>query len=237
MPTNVLIIDALIGDTGVSETANVQSILSEESGDYNFITINLKQSHIALEQIVMADRIIISGSPQTAFQKGEYVSKLEQAFLYILNEKKHCLAICFGAQCLAQYLGAKILLHPKGTEFGTIKLSLTEAGNTDSTLGVISSKPLVHSTHNDYIASLPPGTTLLAYNDHSPIQAYRYQNILGTQFHPDIPVSVITQLLESRREKYLANGTLQNAEAYEKVKQTLGKGIPGHQILRQFLQA
>ena len=235
MKTKVLVLDALVGATGVQEIENIKGVLAEQSDQFLFQVVDLYDHELAKNQIESADKIIISGSPQAVYETKELMKKLEFAYSVILSGEKPTLAICFGAQFLAQILGARVSKNPQGIEFGSISLSLTDAGQEHELLQDFHVQKKVHATHGDYIETLPNNTQLLAYNDNSPIQAYQYGNVLATQFHPDVPVRRMQELLESRKEKYLATGVVSDEDAFVRIHQDLDSGAAGHTILQDFL--
>ncbi len=235
MKTKVLILDALAGATDIEEIANIQGVLNEQSDQFSFLAVDLYRDELRKDDIESAHKIIISGSSQSVYESQDWMKKLELAYALILAGKKPTLAICFGAQFLAQMLGARVSKNPRGTEFGSVKVALTDAGKKENLLNNFHLEKHLHATHNDYIETLPADAELLAYNENSPIQAYQYGNILATQFHPDVPIPRMQELLKSRKEKYLASGVIKDEADFDKIYQELDHGAAGHAILQRFL--
>lgn len=183
-----------------------------------------------------ADYIIISGSPACVYQYQPWMEHLSGAIEFILSQKKTTLAICFGAQFVAQFLGASVRKNPQGLEFGSVKVHLTTDGQNHPVVGGLVHQQYVHATHTDSIESLPIGASLLAFNDNSAIQAYQYQSIIATQFHPDVPVQTMQKLLDSRRALYLSSGFIRDESHFQDLYLNLQRGSQGHSILKNFLK-
>lgn len=236
MKAKVLIIDAIGAETGIKEIDNITGVLAKGADFFELCGHDIQLSPLSEEQIIQADKIIISGSPFSAYDKKEWMTHIEAALTLILRHKKPTLAACFGAQFVAQFLGGSVIKNPAGTEFGSIKISLTDRGHSHHLLNGFHQSYHVHGSHNDYIASLPSGAELLAYNENSPIQAFQFESIQATQFHPDVPVPVWRQLLAGRKEKYFVSGFLKSQAHYDQVHEDLVYGESGHLVLRRFLE-
>lgn len=235
MSTNVLILDALGRETGIKESNNIREVLGEDTNYFAFHDHDVQLSPLSEEQILQADKILISGSPFSTYDNKAWMKHLEQALTLALQHQKPTLALCFGGQFVAQFLGGHVTKNPAGTEFGSITMSLTDQGHSHPLLQGFHQSAFVHASHNDYIAALPTGAELLAYNENSPVQAFRYGSIFATQFHVDVPVRVLRTLLEGRKERYLASGFLKDQKHFDQVHDDLVLGQSGYQILHRFL--
>ena len=93
------------------------------------------------------------------------------------------LGVCFGAQLLADALGAEVS-PSEPPEIGFHPVTLTAAGRADPVLGALPERFLACQWHS-WKCALPPGATALA---DSPVclQAYRAGNRWGVQFHPEV---------------------------------------------------
>jgi GMP synthase (glutamine-hydrolysing) len=66
---------------------------------------------------------------------------------------------------------------------------------------------LVHATHVDSIAVLPPGAEVLARTEVEPHAAVRFgEHAWGLQFHPEFDVQVMTDYVEARAERLAEEG-------------------------------
>lgn len=114
------------------------------------------------------------------------------------------IGVCLGMQLLALALGSKIHLQ-HGAEIGLGSVNYTAAAKHDPVLGPIASvatelgqtAPVLH-WHYDAV-ELPPGATLLASTDRTPVQAFRLGSALGTQFHPEADEALLDSWLAQPR--------------------------------------
>lgn len=96
------------------------------------------------------------------------------------------LGICFGHQYLAYILGSKIVGHNEQKEVGASQIFLTSQGKADPLFKNIPFDFLAQEGHKDGVEKLPRGAALLAKNEKCKIQAFRFKNIYGVQFHPEL---------------------------------------------------
>lgn len=234
---NILIVDVLTEDKRLKQEKHIQEILGDQYQDFNFDIIHPASEEINLNLFNKFDSVLISGSVNSVYEDFDWKIKLHQIYDYFLAKEVPMLATCFGAQFLAYHLGAKVCKNPKGTEFGPVKIHLTDEGLQNHLIADYNNQKYVFATHNDYIENLPDGATLLASNDNTPIQAFQYKNVLATQFHSDIPQSTAERLLSERKEKYLISGFLKDEEHFEKLMSEIYLGNQSHQILQNFLKS
>lgn len=94
------------------------------------------------------------------------------------------LAVCLGAQLLAQVGGGRTRVGVEGPEVGATLVAKRDAADADPVFGPLPLSPDVIQWHHDEIVELPAGATLLASNPHYPYQAYRVGDcVYGLQFH------------------------------------------------------
>lgn len=118
---------------------------------------------------------------------------------------------CWGIQIAVYVAGGTVRPHPRGREMGIgRKMRLTEAGRNHP---MFRGKPLVYShfvSHDDEVAELPPGATLLAGNDFSRVQAvevkYERGVFWGIQYHPEYDLHEMARLIVAREERLVKQG-------------------------------
>jgi GMP synthase-like glutamine amidotransferase len=96
------------------------------------------------------------------------------------------LGVCFGGQLLSEALGGSVERAPEGRdEIGVVSI------------GDVSGMPIPSGPwftwHEDRIL-LPDGVEVLARNDNA-VQLFRQGNMVGTQFHPEADVELVSQWL------------------------------------------
>jgi GMP synthase (glutamine-hydrolysing) len=124
---------------------------------------------------------------------------------------------CWAAQLAVYVAGGEVKPNPKGREMGVArKMFLTEAGKkhpmyegkTEVFDGFIS--------HDDMITKLPEGSTNLASNDFTEVQAVEviYENgvFWSTQYHPEYNLHEVARLIIAREELLTREGYVRNHE-------------------------
>jgi GMP synthase (glutamine-hydrolysing) len=134
---------------------------------------------------VDTDLLVVLGGPIGAYELEDYPFIADE--IAILRARvaadRPTLAICLGAQILAQALGARVYAGPK--EFGWAPVKLTEAGER-SVLRDIGHEaiPVLH-WHGDTF-DLPDGAERLASTPECANQAFSLGATLAVQFHPEV---------------------------------------------------
>jgi len=131
------------------------------------------------------DLVVVLGGPIGAYEQEDYPFIADE--IAILRARvaanRPTLAICLGAQILAQALGARVYAGTK--EIGWAPLKLTEAGQR-SVLRDIGrdATPVLH-WHGDTF-DLPDGADRLASTPECANQAFSLGATLAVQFHPEV---------------------------------------------------
>jgi GMP synthase (glutamine-hydrolysing) len=147
------------------------------------------------------DGVLMTGSPKSVVEPEPW---MEAASTYLVDaaRTRPVLGVCFGHQLMAKAFGGRVERNPQGREAGTTEVHLTEAGARDPLFVGLPRDFPVQQTHEDHVAELPPGATLLAENDVSPVQAYGVGDAVRcVQFHPEMDADRSRTLAELRRER------------------------------------
>ena len=147
----------------------------------------------ALPTIEDFDWLIVMGASQHAWEEDIYPwLPTEKKFIrQALEDNKIILGICFGAQLLAEALGAEVFVNPHN-EIGWHEVTLTSEGQRSYLFQNVPEQFTTFHWHADHFA-LPPGCTRLAYSKATENQAYicRERRIVGIQFHPEYPLESV----------------------------------------------
>lgn len=108
---------------------------------------------------------------------------------------------CWGLHIATVVLGGALRQSPRGPEFGLARnVTLTEAGRRHM---MYAGKPTAFDAvamHRDEVERPPDGATILAANDHSPVQAMIYEKgvirFWGVQYHPELGLDAVAHALE-----------------------------------------
>lgn len=132
------------------------------------------------------DAVLVGGTPISAYeiQKPAFLRKEIQYVAGAIQAGKPCLGICFGAQILAQILGARVRKSEQ-MEIGCSEVRVTEAGGRDSLLQGFPVAFPVFQWYADTFA-IPAGGDLLIEGDLCRNQMFRSSHIAGVQFHLEL---------------------------------------------------
>lgn len=122
-----------------------------------------------------------------------------------------CFGTCWGIQVAVVAAGGEVAANPKGREMGIgRKIRLTPEGLPHP---MYDGKPPVFDgfvSHDDEVAALPEGATLLAGNDFSAVQAvavtHRRGTFWGIQYHPEYDVHEMARLIVAREDRLVRQG-------------------------------
>jgi GMP synthase (glutamine-hydrolysing) len=130
---------------------------------------------------------VVFGGPMSANDADEFVRREIDWISVPLREQRPFLGICLGAQMLARQLGARVAPHPQGrAQIGYYPIRPTQAG-----LKLCPHWPdHVYHWHREGFER-PSGCELLAEGNDFPVQAVRYGDAYGLQFHPDVTYAML----------------------------------------------
>lgn len=118
------------------------------------------------------------------------------------------LGVCFGHQLIGVFAGARVVENPRGWEYATNVVELSERGRRDPLFAGLGPKLSANQAHRDEIAVDTIGGRLevLAHSRQSPVQAVALgDSIRGVQFHPEFSGEVMASYLALRRDDLRAD--------------------------------
>ena len=149
------------------------------------------------------DWLIVMGGSQHAWEEDVHPwLTAEKAFIArALEDNKIILGICFGAQLLAESLGAEVFVN-RHIEIGWYEVTLTPEGQRSYLFRDVPEQFTTFHWHADHFA-LPPGCTRLAYSKVTENQAYvsRERPLAGIQFHPEYRLESVKYVVRKFGDK------------------------------------
>ena len=141
------------------------------------------------------DGLLVLGGPQSSLDP-EDVSPELVGVRHLLGQAVAAdlptLAVCLGAQLLAQAGGGSTRVGVDGPEVGATLVAKRDAADADPLFAPLPLSPDVLQWHHDEIDRLPAGATLLASNPAYPHQAFRVgTHVYGLQFHVEPDEAVL----------------------------------------------
>ena len=169
-------------------------------------------------QIGDFDGVWISGSPFNAYRPDQPTVR-EQLELArsIWQSGVPTFGSCWGLQLMTAALGGTVHLNPRGREIGVARrIRPTEAGRRHALLRGKERTFDALCTHEDEVATLPPGATVLASNESSAVQAATISDggrrFWGVQYHPEFDFAAVAAIIAIRVERHLDEGLARSRE-------------------------
>jgi GMP synthase-like glutamine amidotransferase len=117
------------------------------------------------------------------------------------------LAICLGAELLAEACGGRVAPGAEGPEYGPALVAKRDVAAADPLFGPVPFTPDVVQWHEDGVAVLPPGAVLLASSPRFPVQAFRLGGAAwGLQFHIETTPEIVKDWAADDAAKLVDNG-------------------------------
>jgi GMP synthase (glutamine-hydrolysing) len=143
------------------------------------------------------DAVMVFGSPASCLdiETSADLRRLRDWVSGCVAADRAVLGICFGAQMLAQVLGAAVRRNEVG-EFGCTTVSLTDEGGGSGLFRGFPPSFQMAQWHTDTFG-LPPGASLLATSQACHHQAFASGRRVGLQFHIEASPRLIADWAEA----------------------------------------
>jgi GMP synthase (glutamine-hydrolysing) len=164
------------------------------------LELDERDAHTELPALDGYDGLVVLGGPQSALDTPEQSPELvgvRDLLRQALDLDLPTLAICLGAQLLAEVGGGKVRTAVDGPEVGALLVAKRDAADKDPVFGPLPLSPDVIQFHHDEIWELPTGATLLASSPMYANQAYRVgRHVYGLQFHIETTPEIVREWAE-----------------------------------------
>ncbi|WP_199522122.1 type 1 glutamine amidotransferase [Geodermatophilus marinus] len=149
------------------------------------------------DDLAGVDGLVVLGGPQSSLDDAATSPELTGVRALLAQAVAGdvpTLAVCLGAQLLAQVAGGRIRVGTEGPEVGAALVAKRDAAERDPLFGPLPMTPDVVQWHHDEVSELPPGALLLAAGPVYPHQAFRVgQRVYGLQFHVEPTAARVAQ--------------------------------------------
>jgi GMP synthase (glutamine-hydrolysing) len=146
------------------------------------------------------DGLVVLGGPQSALDDettSPELTGVRAALTEALRADLPTLAVCLGAQLLAQAGGGRVRTGVEGPEVGALLVAKRDVADKDPLFGPLPLTPDVLQFHHDEISELPAGATLLASSPMYAHQAFRVgRHVYGVQFHIETTPEIVHEWAE-----------------------------------------
>lgn len=146
------------------------------------------------------DGVLVLGSPASCLDLTQYpaLERVRELTAECVAEGKPVLGICFGAQLLAQVLGAKVR-RLEAPEYGGYQVRLSAEGRRSPLFAGFPESFAAVQWHEDTF-DIPPGAVALASSAACPNQAFAAGQHVGLQFHLEVTGRHAVRWVEARPE-------------------------------------
>ncbi len=137
------------------------------------------------------DGAVIFGGPQCANDPLEFLIRETDWISVPLREKKPFLGICLGAQMLANHLGARVFRDP----YARAEIGYYAVDVHAEPINGVNWPTHFYQWHRDGF-DLPADAELMVSSEQDgpyPNQAFRYDNAVAMQFHPEITYAQVNR--------------------------------------------
>ena len=164
------------------------------------------------------DGVAITGSALNVYDGGPEVTGQIELAREVLKAKTPLFGSCWGLQVVTVAAGGTVRPNPKGREIGIgRRIALTQAGRTHPMYRGKGSVFNAVTVHLDEVEILAPGTTVLAANAQSDVQAAEIvvdgAVAWGTQYHPEFSLGDMAAIVRRYGSRLMREGFFADAAA------------------------
>ena len=185
------------------------------------------------------DALVVMGGPQQAYDDGSapWLRATKELLREAVATQVPTLAICLGAQLLAEACGGRVEKGADGVEAGARLVAKRDIAWEDELFRDVPFTPTVVQWHEDAIVELPPGAVLLASSSRYAHQAFRVGTCAwGLQFHIETPPEMVRRWGQEYAAAVLAAGLDPQGLAERAVEELPEVEACWHPLVTRFAQ-
>ena len=162
------------------------------------------------------DGVAITGSALNVYDGGPSIDPQIELAREVLKSRTPLFGSCWGLQVITVAAGGVVRPNPKGREIGIGRhIALTPAGRAHPMFAGKASVFDAVTVHLDEVEILAPGTTVLAANAHSDVQAaeIRLDGAVawGVQYHPEFSLADMAAIMRRYGPRLMREGFFADA--------------------------
>jgi GMP synthase (glutamine-hydrolysing) len=166
------------------------------------------------------DGAAITGSALNVYDGGAAVERQIELARAIMASRTPLFGSCWGLQVITVAAGGAVRVNPKGRELGIgRRIAVTEAGRDHPLYAGKATTFDAVTVHLDEVETLAPGTTVLATNAHSNVQAAEIRHDGGVawavQYHPEFSLADIAVIIRRYGSQLIREGFFVDIAARE----------------------
>jgi len=146
------------------------------------------------ERVIAHDALIVLGGPQQAYDDASapWLPAAKALLRSAVADGVPVLALCLGAQLLAEAMGGVVEPGASGPELGARLVAKRDVAGADPLVWDTPMSWICVQWHWDAITELPPDAVLLASSTRYPHQMFRLgERAWGMQFHVEAPEDLV----------------------------------------------
>jgi GMP synthase (glutamine-hydrolysing) len=179
-------------------------IISGMQVDSNDVTVIDVRNDTFLPDYEDISGIVITGSHSMITRYHDWNERTAKWLPGAVEREIPVLGICYGHQLLAYALGGEAGDNPKGNEYGTVDINLTDDAHEDTLFKGLPNIFKAHVTHSQSVLELPQNAKRLSSSDMDANQAFAFgNNAWGVQFHPEYDTEVVTTYITTFKDMLL----------------------------------
>lgn len=164
------------------------------------------------------DGVAITGSALNVYDGGPEIAGQIELAREVLKARTPLFGSCWGLQVITVAAGGTVRVNPKGRELGIARrIALTPAGRDHPMYRGKGSVFDAVTVHLDEVEILAPGTTVLASNAQSDVQAAEIvldgAVAWGTQYHPEFSLGDMAAIVRRYGSRLMKEGFFADAAA------------------------
>jgi GMP synthase (glutamine-hydrolysing) len=157
------------------------------------------------------DGVAITGSALNVYDGGPEIAQQTELAREVFKSKTPLFGSCWGLQVITVAAGGMVRASPKGRELSVgRRIALTSAGREHAMYGGKASVFDAVTVHLDEVETLAPGSTVLATNAQSAVQAaeIRVDGAVawGVQYHPEFSLADMAVIVKRYGRRLIKEG-------------------------------